>query len=312
MAQQTIPDGLWSAIKAALTSNYNELYENKQSPVADDGTFTFLFGTNTLAAQDGNIRFEITADSKINVERYDDSQAIGEEWVLVAVGKMRVLIYADETKTEVLYSSHSDWQFNNNNEGYDLVSGLNTIDLGVNPITFGAGTNTCIGLESKGDLSILGETVLGEFKIYLERVVTNGESFIIATQEYVDERVPFKSEAEVFEDYAETSCGTTYTDKINATTKIKPAGKYRIAFNCDVAGDSHEVRFLIDGVTIHEHDTGDKELEIDNDNSTDWIPFTGKKYITLATPRTINLGIQHKNGGSGKMSNATVEIWRVG
>jgi len=442
MARQTITsDGIitFSERDTTLNSNFLELYENKQSPISDNGTFTFLFNGNTEAAQDGNIRFEITSESKINVSRYDSSQASGEEWVLISVigsistpylnligtnpriftetaegiynyirstqtvrdgldvgdldakmfisaseipkivvktnradevvfsgdsetfsgstlctttthanygkdislkvkcatpsGKMRIVVYTDETKTEIAYTSHDDWQFNINSEGFDLVAGLNTIDLGINPITFGAGTSTCVEFESKGDLSLLGETIESVFYPYLERTVTNGEGFTIASQEYVDNEVgnidlsPYALKNNVLEldntaiftpdnDY-EPATKKYVDDKANCylnTITVMPTSNIE---NLDVSSLSpvgtlfinntspRELKSLAGGINgdiVHLVHLTDKSLKLKRDDS-----YTGQM---MRMPDNAD-DTFNKYGGCTLIFNSTTGFWHV-
>ena len=129
---------------------------------------------------------------------------------------------------------------------------------------------------------------------------------------YIKNKPVFGTEFEVFESMAESTSSWSWTNKIDATTAEKPAGKYRIGFSCEVAqvDYSQETRFLVDGSAIHNHTTGNDELEPPL-NSQNWVTLSGVYYKTLASAATIDLNIQHKDSGAGRMSNAVIEIWRV-
>lgn len=135
----------------------------------------------------------------------------------------------------------------------------------------------------------------------------------IATEEWVNEnKNVFGTEFEVFESMAQSVSGYNWTEKINETTGVKPIGKYRVGFSCEVAedGNSQEVRFLIDGLPIHNHTLGNDELE-PTLSGNNWDTVMSTTYINITTPRAINVNIQHKDSGTGAMSNAIIEIWRV-
>ena len=137
-------------------------------------------------------------------------------------------------------------------------------------------------------------------------------------REYEDKEIALREElpicavgAELFQDMDETSCGSSWTYKINGTTQVKPAGTYKIEFACEVTqtGSRQEIRFLVDGQPIHNHDSGNDELEPEVDDEN-WTTLYGKYFLTLTSQSAISVAIQHKDSGTGKMSNATIEVRR--
>jgi len=113
-----------------------------------------------------------------------------------------------------------------------------------------------------------------------------------------------------------TNTTTTLTDKVDATTAIKSVGTYRIGFSADVTGASGgntiDIEFSVDGVTISQHDNGPDTYTMEQKNNNDWQSVSSVFYKVLTTTSTIDLNIKHAAGSStSRISNAVIEIWRV-
>jgi len=72
----------------------------------------------------------------------------------------------------------------------------------------------------------------------------------------------FGTEFEKFQSLAEsTTSSSTFQDKINAVTASKPAGTYRVEFNCQITNSKSEkttkLRMTANGVQLHNHSNND-------------------------------------------------------
>lgn len=126
----------------------------------------------------------------------------------------------------------------------------------------------------------------------------------------------FGSEFEIFQSLAQTNTGALSTDKVDATSALKPAGTYRIGFYCDITNsdgtDIWNVQFLVNGTPIHQHTNGGDLYENKPDGNNDWSSESSVNYITLASPATIDMNIKFgTNDNTARAANATIEIWRV-
>ena len=124
---------------------------------------------------------------------------------------------------------------------------------------------------------------------------------------------------EVFADLTESSTSSlSMVSKLDVTTEEKPAGIYRVSFRADLTNNSggftSDIEFMVDGTTITSHDNGSDFYSVETKNSNDWQSVHSIKYVTLASPGTIDLDINYSNGTGmriARISNAIIEIWRV-
>lgn len=162
-----------------------------------------------------------------------------------------------------------------------------------------------------GSITLKGSTVILDS---MSRP-TPFQKTIVAT--WVDEKVTtlFGTEFEMFESLPEsTTTSTTFQDKLNVTTSTKPAGTYRVLFNCQVANSKKDktvkVRMMIDGAETHAH-AGD-DIRYNAKENNQYMSVSILRYVVLASPATILLQTQFaRQNDIAKISDATIEIWRV-
>ena len=170
-------------------------------------------------------------------------------------------------------------------------------------------------IDANGDVTVTGKaqyTAAGDMGL-------NDEAF--AHKKYVDDSISsipvLDFEFEKFESLGESyTDGIIQLDKIDATTATKPAGTYRIGFNCEATnssnGDLFRIEFKIDGTVIHNHTVGADRLDEVPGEHNSWQPLYGVYYKTLESPATIDLNITYSSDNSiARISNAIVEIWKV-
>lgn len=126
----------------------------------------------------------------------------------------------------------------------------------------------------------------------------------------------FGSEFEIFQSLTQSNTGAASTDKVDATTALKPAGTYRVGFYCDITNsdgtDIWEVQFLVNGTAIHQHSNGGDLYQNKPDGNNDWSSESSVHYITLVSDATIDLNIKFgTNDNTARAANATIEFWRV-
>ncbi len=99
----------------------------------------------------------------------------------------------------------------------------------------------------------------------------------LAHKKYVDDSFGFGFEYFISMEESSMSSSSP-TSKIDVTTTSKEPGLYRIGYSAEVThnfgSESIIVEFLVDGVSIHNHTTGDDNLQIFDINNDEWISNT--------------------------------------
>lgn len=134
-------------------------------------------------------------------------------------------------------------------------------------------------------------------------------------KKYVDDR--FGHGYESFISLEETTNSqTTFISKVNGTTQLKQPGLYRIAYSAEITHDFKlediNVKFLINNISIHQHNNGEDYLQIYDIKSDKWLPIYEIYYYNLTSQDTIDLNLMFSTSNDmARMSNAIIEIWRV-
>jgi len=108
-----------------------------------------------------------------------------------------------------------------------------------------------------------------------------------------------------------TTTSNGWVDKVNLTTTSLDAGDYLVQWSAEIScpkEDMVEARMMIGG-----SGEGEVTMHHKGEDATVWSMFSGMKEVTL-TAGAVNLKIQYGQtdlGGTGRIRNARISIWRV-
>lgn len=181
------------------------------------------------------------------------------------------------------------------------------------------------GVESPSTIDFTGAT--GRIRIEVEEynssidtvlsTITSGLTVTGYIGNYNFDNV-FGQDFEQFNSLNESSTSlTTLQNKLDITTGTKRIGQYRVSFNCEIANSNvnkyTEIKISVDGSSISQHSSGDDVIRHSGVSTNEWHTLSRTVYIPITSPRTVDLNIEFRteSGGTAKISNASIEIWRV-
>lgn len=106
-----------------------------------------------------------------------------------------------------------------------------------------------------------------------------------------------------------STTSSTYQNKLNLTTGVLPAGRYRIGWYCEGAQSTTSDRFQM-RVQIDDSDTLGQTME-ETADTDDWMPHGGYAYRNLSGSISIDMDWREQAGGTASIRRARLEIWRV-